>query len=415
PPHESTSPRINPAIELPATNLLAFLKSSQYLNRNDVTLLTGILEYGVLSVAVQPNHTVLQVLMQPIESDDPAASLFEDFVNFLRNNVAAEYTKILSATVGLAKKDAQGLNTVESSRTLDSKPLSTTSPSSSLNPAEMSAVITVDTRKDHAWTKLNGKSTMTFNFPEPYVTPPRVIIGLSQVDMKHGTNLRVKVYADCVDRQTFTAHANTWSDTTLYSAGMHALILKPGNLEILSGDFDTRDDHPENKPQRETSRRINFQRPFTAPPKVVVFLKSFDTGSGSSTRVSTYASKIDAEGFTIHILTWHDTTLYTAIAGWVAYPKDEEYIYSGTVNTAEVRSYSNPQLKTQNRAQFEGAKFLKNPTIFMAFNSIDISTKSNLRIEAYADNVSADGMTWHIDSWEDTIVWSCGASYIAFH
>ncbi|KAG8916748.1 hypothetical protein FRC01_002891, partial [Tulasnella sp. 417] len=261
----------------------------------------------------------------------------------------------------------------------------------------MSAVITVDTRKDHGWTNLKAKNSMTFNFPETYVAPPRVIIGLSQVDMKHGTNLRVKVYADCVDRQTFTGHADTWSDTTLYSAGMNALILKPGNLDILSGEFDTRDGHPWDEPRRQISRHITFERPFLTPPKVVVFLKLFDTGSGSSTRVRTHASNIDTKGFTIHIATWADTTLHGAIAGWVAYPEDRDYIYSSTAHTKEVRPWDKPQLETQNRAQFRGAKFLKKPTIFMALNCIDISTKSNLRIEAYADNVSTEGMTWHIN------------------
>ncbi|KAG8898423.1 hypothetical protein FRC01_010922, partial [Tulasnella sp. 417] len=353
-------------------------------------------------------------------SDDPAASLFEDFVNFLRKNVAAEYAKILGPTVGPPTDDAQRPNPVEShdlavNKTIGSTTLSATSQPSPRKPNAMLAVITVDTREDHGWTDPKAQTSMTFNFPETYAEPPRVVIGLSQVDMKNGTNLRVKVYADRIDRKTFTAHADAWADTTLYSAGMNALIMKPGRHDILSGEFDTRDDHPWNSPQRETTRRINFQRPFTTPPKVVVFLKSFDTGSGSSTRVNTHASKIDATGFTIRIFTWHDTTLYTAIAGWVAYPRDEEYIYSGTVATTEVRSWSNPQLKTQNRAQFRGAKFLKKPTIFMALNYIDVSTRSNLRIEANADNVSAEGMTWHIDGWADTTVWAAGASYIAFH
>ncbi|KAG8922238.1 hypothetical protein FRC01_014289 [Tulasnella sp. 417] len=256
---------------------------------------------------------------------------------------------------------------------------------------------------------------MTFIFRENYVAPPRVVIGLNRLDMQRGTNLRVETYVDGIDRQTFTAHADTWGDTTLYAAGMDALILKPADLDILSGEFNTRDDHPWTRPQQETSHRINFERPFLSPPKVVVFLKSFDTGSGSSTRVLTYASDIDAKGFTIHVDTWADTTLYTAIAGWVAYPEDKDYFYSGTAHTKDIRPWHKPQLETQSRAHFRGAQFLKKPTIFMAFNYIDVSTHSNLRIKAYADNVSTEGMTWHIDGWADTTLWAGGVSYIAFH
>ncbi|KAG8899632.1 hypothetical protein FRC00_001191 [Tulasnella sp. 408] len=259
------------------------------------------------------------------------------------------------------------------------------------------------------------KTSKTINLPQPYVAPPRLVVGLTSVDMQAGTNLRVQAYADGIDRQKYTAHMDTWADTTLYSGRFDALVLKPANMDILSGQFSTGEDHPWNEPKVKTSRRINFERPFITTPKVVVFLNSFDTGSGSSTRVTTYTSGIDTNGFTIHIDTWSDTTLYSAIAGWVAYPEDKDYIFSGTANTMDARPWQTPQAQTQKNISFQGASFLKKPTIFVALNSIDISAQTNLRIRAYVDNITTSGLTWHIDSWADTKIWSAGISYIAFH
>ncbi|KAG9034559.1 hypothetical protein FS837_002168 [Tulasnella sp. UAMH 9824] len=272
----------------------------------------------------------------------------------------------------------------------------------------MSAVSSFNTGEVRPWNMPEQKTSKTINLPQTYVSPPRIVVGLTSVDMQTGTNLRVQAYADGIDRQKYTAHMDTWADTTLYSGRFDALVLKPANLDILSGQFSTAEDHSWNEPKVKTSRRINFERSFITPPKVVVFLNSFDTGSGSSTRVTTYASGIDAKGFTIHIDTWSDTTLYSASAGWIAYPEDKDYIFSGAANTTEVRPWQTPQAKTR-------ASFLKKPTIFVALNSIDISTQTKLRVLAYVDNVTTDGLTWHIDSWADTKLWSAGISYIAFN
>ncbi|KIO25260.1 hypothetical protein M407DRAFT_210776 [Tulasnella calospora MUT 4182] len=280
----------------------------------------------------------------------------------------------------------------------------------------MSAVSSFNTQQVHLWNKPQQKTSKTLNFPQTYVAPPRCVVGLNSLDMKAGTNLRVKAYESAVDSQRYTANIDTWGDTTLFSASTDALILKPANLDIQSGQFSTVDDHPWNEPKLQTSRRINFERPFVTPPKVVVFLQSFDTaGSGTSTRLRTYHSDIDAKGFTIHIDTWSDTTLYSAIAGWIAYPEDKDYIYSGTTSTMDVRPWQDPQLQTYKDITFQNTQFHKKPTVFLALNSIDISTGTNLRIRAHADNITTGGLTWHIDSWADTKLWSAGISYIAFN
>jgi hypothetical protein len=269
----------------------------------------------------------------------------------------------------------------------------------------MPAVLAFNTQEVRLWNDLQPQTSKVVGLPETYVAPPRLPVGLNSLDMQMGTNLRVNAYNDTVDQQKFTTHVETWGDTTLFSAGTNTLVLKPASIDILSGEFKA--------VTTKTSDRITFERSFVTTPKVVVFLKSFDTGGGGSTRVKAYTSDVDRTGFTIHVETWADTNLYAAVAGWVAYPEDRSNIYSGTVNTMDVRPWQNPQTQTSQEINFHGYAFQKKPNVFVALNFIDISTQANLRITAYVDNVKTDGLTWHVDSWADTKLWAAGISYIA--
>ncbi|KAG8899631.1 hypothetical protein FRC00_001190 [Tulasnella sp. 408] len=277
----------------------------------------------------------------------------------------------------------------------------------------MSTILPFNTQDVRLWNNPQPETSKTINFPQTYVAAPRLASGINMLDMQCGTNLRVRTLVDQVDRQKFTAHANTWADTTLYSCGMDTLVMKPANLDMLSGQFSTEEDHPWNQPKAQTSRRINFERPFVTKPKVVCFIKQFDTGSGTSTRLKVFHSDIDEKGFTMHIETWADTILYSATAGWVAYPEDKDYIFSGTANTMDVRPWQNPQAETSKAITFQGTQFCKTPSVFVALNWIDISTEANLRVKARVTNVTGQGCTWHMDSWADTKLWSAGMSYIA--
>ena len=52
---------------------------------------------------------------------------------------------------------------------------------------------------------------------------------------------------------------------------------------------------------------------------------------------------------------------------------------------------------------------------FIALNSFDIDCGANFRINALVHDVCDAGSVWHLDSWDDTILYSAGASIIAFN
>ncbi|KAG0641498.1 hypothetical protein HOY80DRAFT_721594 [Tuber brumale] len=250
-------------------------------------------------------------------------------------------------------------------------------------------------------------------FAKPFVAPPRLPLGLNSLDISKDANIRVVATATDTTKESFKASISTWGDTILYSAGASWLEVSPGHLEYQNGEFSTQENNPLNKPQLETSRRISFDRPFVTPPKVIVFLKQIDMDKTKDWRVGTWVSDIDANGFTIHIHTWHDSILYSATAGWIAYPEDRPYVFSCTANTQDVRPWNKPQLENSRRIDFGGLKFWKTPNIFMAINALFFDHNADLRIKVDAKDVTETGLTWHMDSWGDSTLYAVEISILA--
>jgi len=276
----------------------------------------------------------------------------------------------------------------------------------------MSTAGSFNTSDVRSWQQPQADTSKDVQYAKPYVAPPRLPMGLSFLDIDRNANIRVKTFASNVTSTGFKVSVDSWGDSKLYTGGVSWLELAPANLEYQCGQFSTTDDHPWNQPQLETSRRINFDRPFVTPPNVIVSLNELDMSKDRNWRVTATATDIDTTGFTIHINTWADSVLYSATATWIAYPEDRKYVVSGSANVTDVRPWTTNQLENSKSVSFAGADFWKAPSVFMAINSLDIDQKANLRLKVYPGNVTKDGMTWHADSWGDTVLYSAGLSYI---
>ncbi|KAF8429813.1 hypothetical protein EV426DRAFT_542942 [Tirmania nivea] len=62
-------------------------------------------------------------------------------------------------------------------------------------------------------------------FSKKFTSVPTVTVSLSSVDVSNGANFRVTVYATDVTLEGFTAHADSWYDTTVYSCGISWLAI----------------------------------------------------------------------------------------------------------------------------------------------------------------------------------------------
>jgi len=261
-----------------------------------------------------------------------------------------------------------------------------------------------------------NQSQTTLNFPRLFVDRPRLAHGIRLLDIGKSANIRVSSRLQHITKGTADCHIATCNTTPSVHNDIiivHVFALAPCDLDFLTGE------HMHNlwmNPDDPPSVRIDFERPFVTPPKVVVFFNSIDLDKNHTWRLKTTATNIDANGFTLHIGTWLDTILYSARVGWIAYPEDREHIFSTSVTTADVpRVHRQLELEHSKEITFNSGEFLKKPSVFIALNSIDIDCKTDLRIHAWVDGISTTRLVWHITSWGDTVVYFAGATMIAFN
>lgn len=243
---------------------------------------------------------------------------------------------------------------------------------------------------------------------------PGIVVGLTLVDICNKTTVRVKGYASEIQLTGFKINLDSWSDTKLHGAACAWLEIEADDLDFQYGSYHTIEHYHWSKTPSQNTRKITFKRAYSSAPQVVVWLNLFDLGPQVDWRVKTFATDVTTTGFTLHIDTWSDTKLMWTMASWMAYPTDRPGVASGSFSTRDIRSSGQPQVYNSAFEPFASGVFEKPPRVFLALNSLEIDHGQNLRLKVSADNVSAAGMTWHLDTWLNTTLLSAGASYIAF-
>jgi len=256
-------------------------------------------------------------------------------------------------------------------------------------------------------------TSKTFPFRLTGHGKPTVPMGLNLIDIDRNSNVRINANAKDIQDDRFTAHIQTWGGSTLYTGGSSWLEIAPDDPDFQCGIFNTMDDHPWWQPQPATCGQIIFSNAYRSPPKVVVSFHSLDTSVGTNCRVKTYTTDITRTGFKLRIDSWGNTEIYAAGVTWIAHPADMDHVASGSFNTLDVRPQDKPQLENSGRVSFGGKFYCPPSHLFLGINWIDIDCSRNLRLKVNASGLSRQGMTWHLDGWEDTIVYAAGASYLA--
>ena len=252
----------------------------------------------------------------------------------------------------------------------------------------------------------------SLNFPRPFADRPRLVHGLREIDVGNNANIRVSSTLHNITKHSADCDIIIWGDTTLFSAVADVIALAPADSDILIGEHMR---SLRKNPNSPASVRINFERKFITPPKVVVFFNCIDLDNSRHWRLKTTATNIDPEGFTLNIETWSDTIFYAARVGWIAYPEDHGQVFSTSVNTMDVRPWYQTQATQSRGIGFKAVDFWKNPSVFIALNYLDIDCGAYFRVNAYVDGVNTNGLVWHINSWDNTVLYAAGASIIAFN
>ncbi|KAL6712892.1 hypothetical protein ACLMJK_009604 [Lecanora helva] len=247
------------------------------------------------------------------------------------------------------------------------------------NTTQSSSTTFVDGRA-HSWKKSD--------------TPLALVSGVNSLGVQAGSDIRVRARTKDIQDDHFTPSLETWEDNTLLAANM-IWSEAPRFPYMQSGFSDTQDVRPSHLPRAKTSKRIEFESKFQATP----------------IRAKVYPSNVDPQGFTINFTTWQDSILFAGEASWLAYPSDQVKVASSRFFTDEM---STNKLRGQPVTQDWHVNFFKTPKFFMAFDELNYENRKDLKGRISVSNINTTSVLWYLQSWGDSVMLSCGASFFAW-
>ncbi|KAF3058226.1 hypothetical protein GL218_05228 [Daldinia childiae] len=84
----------------------------------------------------------------------------------------------------------------------------------------------------------------------------------------------------------------------------------------------------------------------------------------------------------------------------------------GLWNTSEVRSWEHPSNDTKGRIWFE-KEFKSVPKVTTGMSSADVSKNANFRVSVYPTEIDTKGFKVNVHGWDNTVIYSCGVSWVA--
>lgn len=146
---------------------------------------------------------------------------------------------------------------------------------------------------------------------------------------------------------------------------------------------------------------------------VALGISSIHVDTGSNLRVRACAEVDEGQRiFSITLQSWFTTNLKEAGCCCMEIATNSPDYQHGTFNTMDDHPWTEPQPKTSRRITFKRA-YAAPPKVVVWFNSMDISSDGGWRVHTYATEVTETGFTINIDTWDDSKISSCGATWIA--
>jgi hypothetical protein len=155
------------------------------------------------------------------------------------------------------------------------------------------------------------------------------------------------------------------------------------------------------------------------PPQVAVGLNMLDISKDHDVRVIAYADTILTTGFTVHIDTWLDTTLYNAGLSWLALASDDpEYqcsSWSINCDPPQLDGTSDLQEKlprtTVQRVNFK-VGFASQPKVFVGISGVDLTGEWYLEVSA--TDIDPYGFTIHVATGGNTDLYGIRVDWVSY-
>ncbi|KAL8786296.1 MAG: hypothetical protein Q9213_002891, partial [Squamulea squamosa] len=224
-----------------------------------------------------------------------------------------------------------------------------------------------------------------------------------------GFNLHLNASADT---DTHGILPNPESDTVLRYGKAAWLRTLPNDPNIQIGRYTLGNSYPKGTQLLpNNTATVKFERSFSAPPKVVLWLAAMDFSKSVNWRLKADVTNVTNDGFTMSLGPWKDTILYKVDVCWIAHA-DVPGIQSGMFSTEDIRGGETWQLSNRGFTKFE-KKFAKPPRLVAALSKLEFGYYRDIRVRTKTE-VSEEGVKWSMDSDGDVHQYVTRCSFIAF-
>lgn len=167
-------------------------------------------------------------------------------------------------------------------------------------------------------------------------------------------------------------------------------------------------------PQHVIVGEVRFKVPSCYPRTVLLGITKIDV---NILRLKAEVRSVADDRAIVNMSTWSskwtNTEHYGSACSWLSIPPNDIDIQSGRYHTKESRtSASQPQTKTSSRITF-ARPYAAPPKVAVWLNLVNSEAERNVRVTTWADNITSDGFTIHLDTWDDSKLWVAGATWLA--
>lgn len=232
-------------------------------------------------------------------------------------------------------------------------------------------------------------------FSEAYPEPPRVLVGLSQLNFESQCRLRVHAGVSEVTPVSFRPLLETWEDTRCRAMSGHWLEIAPGDSDIQTGRRNTYgSDKSQGRNHRVyIERRVDFYTPYAEIPNVLCWLVHIESSEHQNHRMFVEPRNVTKHGFDLYFSSWGDSELFELEAEWMALSPHRSDIH--VLPVIEVASM-NEEKKVE--FEFPPGKFQQIPECFLALSYLD-TQMGDLRVKCSVDTVSKTKVSIRVCTW----------------
>lgn len=239
------------------------------------------------------------------------------------------------------------------------------------------------------------------------LAPCQIAVGFQSLDLGW-EHPRAITFADENTYTSFNLHFNASADTPTFggvnpnsdtklkggaASWLRALPNDP-NVQIGRRTFGA--PYPDGKQLHlQNQVKVDFPRPFAAPPKVLVWICALDFSKSYNWRLKATATDITKDGFIRHADTWDNTILYKADVSYIALAQENlPDLQTGSFSTADVRG---PGWVNANSGSAKfGKAFEKVPRVVAGLNMFEVGCGRGFRVSMSTD-AGKESVTWALE------------------